>query len=103
VWGFFGAPFNDNAPNDFSFTAFGTGVGGTFSGKWDLTEGNGTTLTAQLPNILSGHSYINFHTTQNGGGEIRGAIQVVPEPGTLWLMLGVGGIALTLRRRKLSQ
>ena len=54
VWGFFGAPFNDNSPNDFTMTAFTTGVGGTFSGKWDLAEGNNTTLTAQLPNILAG-------------------------------------------------
>src|SRR5262245_11174046 len=79
VWGFFGAPFNDNNPNDFVFTPFATGVGGTFSGKWDSPEGNGTTLTAQLPNILSNHAYINFHTTQFGSGEIRGAI-VTPEP-----------------------
>jgi hypothetical protein len=99
VWGFFGAPFNDNAPNDFVFTPFATGVGGTFSGKWDLNEGNGTTLSAQLPNILTGHSYINFHTTQFGGGEIRGNIQVVPEPGT-WLMLGLGTMALVRRYRK---
>jgi len=97
VWGFFRAPFNDNAPNDFVFTPFSTGVGGTFSGKWDLTEGNGTTLTAQLPNILTGHSYINFHTTQFTGGEIRGNIQVVPEPGT-WMMLGLATIALVRRR-----
>jgi hypothetical protein len=39
-----------------------------------LSEGNNTTLTAQLPNILSGHAYINFHTVQFGGGEIRGNI-----------------------------
>src|SRR5262249_4147841 len=64
VWGFFGSPFNDNMPNDFSFTPFATGVGGTFSGKWDLPEGNGTTLAAQIPNILAGLAYINFHTTQ---------------------------------------
>jgi len=93
VWGFFGSPFNDNNPNDFVFSPFATGVGGTFSGKWDLPEGNGTTLTAQLPNILSGHSYINFHTTQFGGGEIRGAILVVPEPSSLAL-LGIAALAL---------
>jgi hypothetical protein len=99
VWGFFGSPFNDNNPNDFTFSPFSTGVGGTFSGKWDLTEGNNTTLTAQLPNILSGNSYINFHTTQFGGGEIRGALQVVPEPATLWL-LGCGVMALARRRMR---
>jgi CHRD domain len=53
---------------------FATGVGGTFTGTWDQTEGNGTTLSDQLNNILTGRSYINFHTTQFGGGEIRGAI-----------------------------
>src|SRR5215831_21101382 len=79
VWGFFGSPFNDNNPNDMTMTPFSTGVGGMFSGKWDLPEGNNTTLTAQLGNILSGNSYINFHTMQNGGGEIRGQIlQAVP-------------------------
>jgi hypothetical protein len=101
VWGFFGSPFNDNAPNDFSFAAFATGVGGTFSGKWDLTEGNGTTLTAQLANILGGHAYINFHTTQFTGGEIRGNLVVaVPEPETYALLLaGLAVVAGVARRR----
>jgi hypothetical protein len=95
VWGFFGAPFNDNNPNDFTFTPFATGVGGTFSGKWDAPEGNSTTLAAQLDNILAGRSYINFHTTQFGGGEIRGNITLVPEPETYLLLLG--GLALLAR------
>ena len=72
VWGFFGAPFNDNNPNDAIATPFSSGIGGTFSGKWDAPEGNGTTLAAQLTNLRTGHAYINFHTTQFGGGEIRG-------------------------------
>ena len=71
VWGFFGAPFNDNNPNDQVFFP-NAGVGGTFSGKWDAPEGNGTTLAAQLTNLREGHAYINFHTRQFGGGEIRG-------------------------------
>jgi len=71
VWGFFGMPFNDNNPNDVVVTPFPNGVGGTISGKWDAPEGNNTTLAAQLPNILSGHSYINFHTVQFPGGEVR--------------------------------
>lgn len=72
VWGFFGAPFNDNNPNDASNTPFSSGVGGIFSGKWDAPEGNATTLAAQLSNLRQGRAYINFHTTQFGGGEIRG-------------------------------
>jgi len=101
VWGFFGAPFNDNSPNDAVVTPFATGVGGTFSGKWDMGEGNNTTLTAQLANILAGRSYINFHTTQFAGGEIRGNIVVaVPEPETYALMLaGLAVVAGVARRR----
>ncbi len=56
VWGFFGSPFNDNNPNDNMVTPFATGVGGTFSGKWDAPEGNNTTLTAQLVHILADRS-----------------------------------------------
>ena len=72
VWGFIGTPFNDNNPNDAVVTPFGTGVGGTVSAKWDAPEGNGTTLAAQLDNLRNGRAYINFHTVQFGGGEIRG-------------------------------
>lgn len=72
VWGFFGSPFNDNNPDDHVIVPTAGGVGGTFTDKWDAPEGNGTTLAAQLANIRAGRAYINFHTTQFGGGEIRG-------------------------------
>ena len=72
VWGFFGSPFNDNNPNDQVFFPTAGGVGGTFTGKWDAPEGNGTTLAAQLDNLRNGRAYINFHTNQFTGGEIRG-------------------------------
>jgi uncharacterized protein (TIGR03118 family) len=72
VWGFIGTPFNDNNPNDAVVTPFGSGVGANVSAKWDAPEGNGTTLAAQLDNIRNGRAYINFHTVQFGGGEIRG-------------------------------
>jgi hypothetical protein len=101
VWGFFGSPFNETAPNDQVVTPLAIGVGGTITGKWDLTEGNGTTLTAQIPNILAGRSYINFHTVQYGGGEIRGAILVVPEPTAIApLLCGLAALGSRMTRRR---
>jgi hypothetical protein len=99
VWGFFGSPFNDNNPNDQTVTPFANGVGGTITGKWDAPEGNNTTLTAQLANILAGRSYINFHTAQFAGGEVRGNLVVVPEPATAVVFAGVGGLMVRRRRR----
>jgi len=102
-WGFFGAPLNDNNPNDFILTPFASGVGGTFQGVWNQPEGNNTTLDAQLTNLRDGLLYLNFHTGQFGGGEIRGQIVpgVIPEPGSLALLatglLPLAGIA---RRRR---
>ena len=99
VWGFFGAPFNDNNPMNVTLTPFASGVGGVFTGAWDLNEGQNTTLTAQLPFILSDRAYMNFHTVQFRGGEIRGTLQVVPEPGTV-ILLGSGLLALGVIGRR---
>jgi hypothetical protein len=98
VYGFIGTPFNDTNPRDVVVTPFSTGVGGTVSGKWDAPEGNNTTLTAQLSNIVEGRSYINFHTDQFAGGEVRGNISLAPEPSTL-LLLTTGVIGLFSFRR----
>ena len=51
----------------------------------------------QLNVILDSRSYLNIHSTAFPTGEIRGQI-VVPAPGVLG-MLGLGGLAMTRRRR----
>ena len=101
VWGFHGNPANNTNPADGSVVPFPAGqVGGTFTATWDVNEGNGgTTLTAQLPNIFAGRAYLNFHTTQFTGGEVRGTLVEVPEPGTALLALGAVSL-LALRRRR---
>src|SRR5688572_4321253 len=101
-WGFFGSPDNNIPLLDYVLTPFGTGVGGTITSTWDAPEGNGgTTLALQLPNILGGLSYINFHTRQNMGGEIRGQIIPTPDGGSTALLLSGSVLALaTLGSRR---
>lgn len=99
-WGFFGLPDNDINPDNLVITPFATGVGGTFTSIWNLPEGNGAgiTLATQLPGIRAGLSYINFHTVQFGGGEIRGQL-FVPEPESLALVMTAALAAWFARRR----
>jgi hypothetical protein len=97
VWGFFGMPFNDTIAPTIVVTPFVSGVGGTFVSTWNAMEGNNTTLLAQLENLHASRTYINFHTGEFPGGEIRGAITPIPEPATLTL-LGLGLIALGRQR-----
>jgi Ca2+-binding RTX toxin-like protein len=69
VFGFIGAPNNERGTDTVVNAA-----AGTVSGVWNATEGNNTTLTAQLPNLLNNEIYINFHTPPNPAGEIRGQL-----------------------------
>ncbi len=79
-------------------------VTGRITGVWDGTEGNGTTLAAQLPNLFANGLYFNVHTPDFTGGEIRGQIILVPEPGTCDVMRRSRATALVgfARRRRVA-
>jgi len=70
-----------------------SGTSGTLSGAGVLTG-------AQVAGMIAGNTYVNVHTAQFPGGEIRGQITAtpVPEPAAyLAVLLGAG--ALILKRR----
>lgn len=89
-----------NDANDLVIDALGLHI----TGAWDLLEGNTTpgalaTLGGELTNLLNGLLYINVHTSDHGGGEIRGQILRLPEPGSMALLaLGLVGL-LGMRKR----
>ncbi len=70
-------------------------TGGTFT-----SPSNTITLTAaQQIDLLNGKYYINVHTANNGGGEMRGFLVAVPEPSGAGLAVLGAGVMLVRRRR----
>ena len=69
-----------------------------------ITAHGGTVAGAQaafIAGLLNGQTYLNIHTSQFQGGEIRGQLQTVPEPATLLLFsTGVLGAVGALRSRR---
>jgi hypothetical protein len=72
-----------------------------------ITAHGGTVAGAQaafIAGLQSGQTYLNIHTSQFPGGEIRGQLQAVPEPATLLLLsTGVIAAAGALRKRRKRQ
>ena len=69
-----------------------------------ITAHGGTVAGAQaafIAGLIAGQTYLNIHTSQFPGGEIRGQLQAVPEPASLVLLTtGVLGAALRRRRKR---
>jgi len=99
-----------------AFPGFPLGVtSGTSDSTLDLTSAssfnpafvtaNGNSVSTAAATLISaieqGKAYLNIHTINFGGGEIRGFL-AVPEPGTM-SFVAIGGIALFFAARRKSR
>lgn len=101
-----------------TFTGFPSGVTlGTYDVTFDMTlassyragfvtDSGGSTALAEaalFAGISQGRAYLNIHTTQFPGGEIRSFLQPIPEPSTVGLVASaLAGLVALRRRRKVS-
>ena len=113
------APFTGTAGVATTIPAFAGfplgGLSGSYDQTLDLTNSsfynpafvtaNSNSVSAAettlLNGINAGTTYFNIHTVNIGGGEIRGFIQVVPEPGTI-VMMAAGMLGLLCARKRLA-
>jgi len=84
------APFGVNGPVVFGFN--------NPDGTWPLVgSAVWTDISAALVDeLFAGNLYLNFHTTEFPGGEVRG--QIVPTPGAAGILAGAALMGLRRRR-----
>lgn len=107
-------PVGVNAVVAVPFVSFPSAVSGTYSRSFDLTMAStynapfltangGTAASAEaalIAGLNSGLAYANIHNSNFPGGEIRGQLQLVPEPATAGLLLfGLTVVAVARKRR----
>jgi hypothetical protein len=100
-----------------TFTGFPSGTtSGSYDHVFDMTQAssynpafitaNGGTATSAeavlFAGLASDQTYLNIHTTNFAGGEIRGFLVATPEPGTWLLTLAGIGVVLIAGRKKLA-
>jgi len=107
------SPIGMNAIVAVPFTSFPSAASGTYSNIFDLTltatynsafvtANGGTAATAEaalIAGLNSFQSYANIHNTTFPGGEIRGQLELAPEPATTGLLLlGLASMIAMARR-----
>jgi hypothetical protein len=99
-----------------TFVGFPLGVtSGSYDQTFDMTllssynpafvTAHGGTAASAFADLFGGmlaeNTYLNIHTSQFGGGEIRGQLVAVPEPATWAMMLlGFGAVGAVFRRSR---
>ena len=82
----------------------GTATAGSYTATFVAGATPNFTLAEFAPLLTgtqTGKAYVNLHTANNTGGEIRGFLAPVPEPETYALMaLGLGVVGFWTRRRR---
>jgi hypothetical protein len=75
--GFFGAPDNDNNPDDLLVTPFATDVGGKFTSVWNLNEGNSGTTRLRLGGSYGFQSCARLQDQNATQGSLRDRLEAV--------------------------